>query len=110
MLIKRELLRRVKGWDSTLPSNQEYDLQIRLSQITKFDYVPEVLAEVYQSSNQISFNFDKKLNGTKALWKKYRNTFKKEGVYFYNFLRFTYLYQKYRIGKYLGKSFYSILP
>ena len=110
MLIKKKFLEKINGFDEELASNQEYDLQIRLSKLCMFDYVPKLLAEKNTSKVQISFNFDKKLNGTKYLWHKYKNKFKKEKVYTYNYFRFTYLLFKYRIGKYLGKRIYSWMP
>ena len=110
MLIKKEHLQSIGGFDTSLESNQEYDLQIRLSKSCTYSYVPKVLAEKHTSQRQISFNFDKKLNGTKYLWHKYKNEFKKEKVYTYNYFRFTYLLFKYRIGKYLGKRIYSWMP
>lgn len=108
MLIKKEAMSNVE-FDSQLLSNQEYDLSIQLAKNWNFDYVPEVLTEKYESENQISFNFDKKLKGTKRLWEKYRKEFKKENVYLYNFFRFRYLIFKYWIGKLFGKKVYSKL-
>jgi glycosyltransferase involved in cell wall biosynthesis len=96
-------------WDIKLPCNQEYDLLIRLSKNYSFDYVPEVLCQANESENQISFNFNKKIKGTKMLWKKHKKEFVKEKVYFYNALRFTYLLFKYNTGKYLGNKIYRWL-
>ena len=106
MLIKREFF---IPFDIDLKSNQEYDLSIRLSKKCTFDYVPQVLTEKNESINQVSFNFDKKIGGTKFLFKKYKNEFKDEGIYFYNLIRFFYLLFKYYVGKYLGLRVYKYL-
>lgn len=110
LLIKKTYLDKIDGFDTTFKSNQEYDLMLKLARNCYFEFVPKVLCDVYESKNQISFNFNKKLHGTKTLWKKYKNEYKKNDVYFYNYLRFTYLLMKYRIGKYLGKRIYSWMP
>lgn len=96
-------------WDSKLPCNQEYDLLIRMSKKYSFDYVPEVLCQANESENQIGKNFKGKIKGTKMLWKKHKKEFKKEKVYFYNLLRFSYLLFKYNVGKYFGKKIYRWL-
>lgn len=109
MLIKREVFNSVK-YDLKLQSSQEYDLMIQMSRKFNFDYVPKILAYVYESENQISFNFDKKIHGTRYLYTKHLKEFKRNNVYMYNFLRFHYLFFKYRVGKYLGLEVYTWLP
>ncbi|MFT4283121.1 MAG: glycosyltransferase family 2 protein [Candidatus Woesearchaeota archaeon] len=110
MLIKKVFLDDIGGFDLKLASNQEYDLAIKLSKYSDFDYVPKVLCEVKESKDQISFNFNKKIKGTKYLYEKYKNEYKKHGLFLFNYLRFSYLLFKYRIGKYLGKKVYLLFP
>ncbi|MFT4326793.1 MAG: glycosyltransferase family 2 protein [Candidatus Woesearchaeota archaeon] len=110
MLIKKTCFDVIKGFDIKLASNQEYDLAIRLAQHFSFDYVPRVLTYKYESTDQISFNFTKKLNGTRYLYKKHLSAFKEQGVYGYNFFRFRYLFFKYSVGKYCGRRVYLWLP
>lgn len=108
MLIRREVFEKV-SYDDKLDSNQEYDLTIQIGRYFNFDYVPRVLALVYESSNQISFNFKKKISGTRYFYCKYESEFKKNNVYFYNFCRFKYLLLKYYIGLVFGKNVYKCL-
>jgi len=101
MLIKSKYI--VK-FDTNLKSNQEYDLAIRIAKKCNFDYVPQTLAQVSHSPGQISFNFSKKIEGTKYLFKKYSNEFLKYGILFYeyNWFRFKFLLLKYYIYLYFG--------
>lgn len=101
MLIKSKY---VVKFDTNLKSNQEYDLAIRLAKRCNFDYVPQTLAQVFHSPDQISFNFAKKIEGTRYLFKKYSHEFLKYGVLFYgyNWLRFKFLLLKYYIYLYFG--------
>ncbi|MFT4250444.1 MAG: glycosyltransferase family 2 protein [Candidatus Woesearchaeota archaeon] len=110
MLIRTQAAKEINGFDTRLESNQEYDLAIQLAKKYSFDYIPKVLTTKYETTGQISFNFNKKINGTKTLYNKYKQEYKTNGVYMYNFLRFSYLLIKYRIGKYLGKNMYIKLP
>ena len=96
MLIKREF---TPNFDLNLKSSQEYDLSIRLARKCNFDYVPKRLAITHTSENQISFNYKKKIDGTKYLFKKYRSEYLRFGAkfYIYNWFRFRYLLLRYFI-------------
>jgi len=96
MLIKREF---TLNFDLNLKSSQEYDLSIRLARKCNFDYVPKRLAVTHTSENQISFDYKKKTEGTKYLFKKYRSEFLRFGIkfYVYNWFRFRYLLLRYFI-------------
>lgn len=109
MLIKREALADVR-FDPSFASNQEYDLSLQLAQSWGFDYVPKLLSRKYASKNQISTDYDKKLDGTKTLWHKYKEEYKDHGVYVYNLARFAYLLFRYNVGKYFGRSAHNVLP
>ena len=96
MLIKKEFTPK---FDLNLKSSQEYDLSIRLARRCNFDYVPKRLAITHTSENQISFNYKKKIDGTKYLFKKYRSEYLRFGAkfYIYNWFRFRYLLLRYFI-------------
>ncbi len=96
MLIKREFTPK---FDLNLKSSQEYDLAITIASRCNFDYVPKRLAITHTSENQISFNYKKKIDGTKYIFKKYRSEFLRFGAIFYifNWFRFRYLLLRYYI-------------
>ena len=96
MLIKRKFTPK---FDLNLKSSQEYDLSIRLARRCNFDYIPKRLAITHTSENQISFNYKKKIDGTRYLFKKYRSEFLRFGTkfYIYNWFRFRYLLIRYFI-------------
>lgn len=64
MLIRSHIFKQCGGFDEDLQTNQEYKLMIHMAQITKFDFIPEVLTVVYVTEGQISTNFKKKRDGT----------------------------------------------
>jgi len=103
MLIKTEFI--VK-FDINLSSNQEYDLALRLAKRCNFDFVPKCLAIQHTSDNQISYNYIKKINGTKSLFQKYRREFLNFGInsYIYNWFRFKFLLLKYYYYLQLGQK------
>ena len=111
MLIKKEVFNKVL-FDEKLQSWQEYDLMIQISKIWWYDYVDTILVLVNESENQISFNFRKKIDWTRYLFKKYNKEFKNKWYkfYLYNILRFKYLIFKYYIWLILWKKIYLILP
>ncbi len=109
MLIKKEVFEKV-SFDEKLESNQEYDLMIQISKYYNFDYINKVIALQYESENQISFNFNKKLSWTRYLYLKYKLEYKKNNLYFYNFIRFNYLFLKYFIWKVFWKRIYLLIP
>jgi hypothetical protein len=109
-LIRRDVFEAIGGFDESLVANQEYDLHIRLSKQTTYAGVDEALTVNRQAPDQISYDFPTKQEGLKQLWDKYKTTYQIEGVYGYNYCRFTYLHAKYIVGRYLGRTLYTWLP
>ena len=109
MLIRKEVFDKV-SFDEKLEANQEYDLMIQISKYYNYDYLDKLVAIQNESENQISFNFRKKLNWTMYLYQKYKQEFKDNWVYGYNFLRYHYLFMKYFVGKVFWKKVYNLLP
>lgn len=58
-LIRTQLVRDAGGFDADIVPSDDWDLWIRLSQITHFDYVPEVLAHYVQHSSQQSKHLER---------------------------------------------------
>lgn len=111
MLFKTELVREIGGFDENLESSQEYDLLIRFTEKYNVDYVDEILTEEFESSDQISINFDKKINGAKYLYSKHNNRFKAIGKLFYlkMQLKLKVLILRFYIGKYFGVKAFNLL-
>lgn len=73
VLIKKEVLDQVQGFDSGLPSCQDWDLYIRLAQVTKFDFVKESMVLFYHHSGErITTNKQSVLNGHLSIFEKYK--------------------------------------
>ncbi len=110
-LFKTEAVKKIGGFDTTLPSNQEYDLIIRLSKNYKIDFVDEVLAQANRSAGQIHSNFDKKREGALQLFRKFDNEYRRMGWFFYTKMRVKLLLLLFRfwVGKHFGEKAYRML-
>lgn len=81
VLVKTELLHEVNGFESALPSCQDWDLYLRLSQITHFDYVKDSMVLFFQhSGDRISTNNAAVLNGHIYIFKAYKEIAKELGT------------------------------
>lgn len=79
VLVKREVLEQVEGFDAGLPSCQDWDLYIRLAQVTKFDFIKESMVLFYHHSGErITTNKKSVLNGHLSIFEKYKNLAKKQ--------------------------------
>ena len=79
VLVKREILDQVQGFDASLPSCQDWDLYIRLAQVTKFDFVKESLVLFYHHSGErITTNKKSVLTGHMSIFEKYKGLAKKQ--------------------------------
>ncbi|MBO6792956.1 MAG: glycosyltransferase family 2 protein [Balneolaceae bacterium] len=109
VLYKKEALQKVNGFDEELVSNHEYDLQIRISESYEVDFIDEVLTEEFQSTNQISVNFDMKIKGAKQLYAKHKNVFKKQGYLFFLkiWIKYRLLAIKFWMAKIVGVKVYN---
>ena len=72
VLAKRSAILHAGLFDEKIPTCEDWDLWIRLAQLGKIDFVPEVLAYDYIHGRQVSRVFDKKLEGKKLVYKKYK--------------------------------------
>ena len=70
-LIKRSVFPDGPPYDENLESAQDWELWIRLSGITRVEYVEEVLAEYIVHGGQISLDLPKKLNSLDYIIKKH---------------------------------------
>ena len=70
-LIRHDCIKKIGGFDTSLPSCQDWDLWIRLSSEYEFDYVDKPLVIRNIHGNQITANVNLKIQGRKILLKKY---------------------------------------
>lgn len=68
ILIRRSILERVGGYDTTYKKAQDYDLWLRLSQTCKFSNLPEILMRKRVSKTMISVSTEREQlkNATRA--------------------------------------------
>lgn len=110
LLIRKECLLETGGFDDKLQSSQEYDLMIRLAEKYQVDYVDEILSRENRSMDQISLNFDKKINGTKHLFHKHDRRYREQGMLFWLKMRIKLygLICRYLIGIWFGEKIYRL--
>ncbi|WP_340104025.1 glycosyltransferase family 2 protein [Rhodohalobacter sp. 8-1] len=108
LLIKKDALLEIEGFDNKLQSSQEYDLMIRLSEKYNVDYVDQILSRENRSTDQISLNFDKKIQGAKYLFKKHDKRYREIGPLFRAKMRLKLygLICRFLVGKVLGEKAY----
>lgn len=70
VLIRRSAFEDVGGFDTTLPSRQDYDLWIRITEKYSVDYVDEVLVDKREQPDSISKDFDSRIAGDLAVFRK----------------------------------------
>ncbi|ANU27625.1 glycosyltransferase family 2 protein [Planococcus versutus] len=73
VLVKKKVLDKVNGFDEKLPSCQDWDLYIRLAQVTQFDFVKDSMVLFYHHSGErITTNKRSVLNGHLSIFEKYK--------------------------------------
>ena len=72
VMVDRECVDAVSGFDPDLPSRQDYDLWIRITERYAVDYVDEILVEKREQPGSISKNFDRRIRGDRAVMEKVR--------------------------------------
>jgi glycosyltransferase involved in cell wall biosynthesis len=73
VMVRRDVLQEVQGFDTDLPSRQDYDLWIRITEHYEVDYVDEILVDKREQPGSISKDFDSRIQGDKAVLQKVRN-------------------------------------
>lgn len=77
VMVRRDVLDAVGGFDTTLPSRQDYDLWIRITEYYEVDYVDEILVDKREQPDSISKNFESRIEGDIAVFKKVKQRAKK---------------------------------
>jgi len=70
VMVRRDVLDEVGGFDASLPSRQDYDLWIRITEQYKVGYVDETLVEKREQEGSISKNFDSRIEGDLRVFEK----------------------------------------
>lgn len=111
MLFKKSVFDDIEGFDERLESSQEYDLFIRVSEKFRIDYVDKVLTRKNRSADQISLNFDKKIQGARMLFSKHNGLYRQQGVLFWLKMRIKLrlLLLRFYSGKLFGEKAYRVL-
>lgn len=71
-LIKKECFVTCGLFDNSLPSYDDWDMWIRISDKYKFEFVDEALAKVYTHGDQTSTNIDTTIRMRELLFEKYK--------------------------------------
>ncbi|CAM3015070.1 glycosyltransferase family 2 protein [Halobacterium salinarum] len=70
VMVQRDVLEEVGGFDTNLPSRQDYDLWIRITEHYEVDYVDEILVDKREQPDSISKDFKSRLEGDLAVFEK----------------------------------------
>jgi len=110
-LVRKTVLDELGGFDITLPSAQEYDLAIRLSKQYEVRCVPEVLMIQYETKGQISENWNRKIKGIIAIYKKHSRDYGSIGFVdgMKNHMKFVGMLALFSMGFVIGSKIYSVI-
>ena len=75
VLVRREVLDEVGGFDERLPACLDWDMWLRIARSYEFRYIPEVLYNYYQTETSISKSTKKKLLAYRIFFPKYKEFF-----------------------------------
>lgn len=80
ILIKKEVLDEIGGFDSSLPSCQDWDLYIRLARVSRFGFVKDSLVLYHlHPGERISTNFKAVIEGHMQIYNDYKELAKTQG-------------------------------
>ena len=85
-LIKQACFEKVGLFDETLPSCQDWDMWIRISEYYEFDFISDILVKMYIHGSQISTNLEAKIEGKERILEKYGFELSKNPLFFNSFL------------------------
>jgi glycosyltransferase involved in cell wall biosynthesis len=70
VMVRRDVLEEVGGFDTDLPSRQDYDLWIRITEYYNVDFVNELLVGKREQPDSISKDFESRIEGDLAVFEK----------------------------------------
>lgn len=80
LMIDRELVLSVGEFDESLPRLQDWELCLRLAQITPIYFLDEVLVDVTLSDDSISSDLEKYIRSTEQILERHRALFKSDPI------------------------------
>ncbi|WP_081985492.1 glycosyltransferase family 2 protein [Natrinema salifodinae] len=80
VMVPSECLERVGGFDSSLPSRQDYDLWIRITEYYNVGYVNEILVDKREQPDSISKDFERRIEGDLAVFEKVQERAAEMGI------------------------------
>lgn len=80
VMVRRDVLEGAQGFDTDLPSRQDYDLWIRITEDYDVDFVDEILVDKREQPDSISKDFDRRIQGDKAVLQKVRDRIQEFGI------------------------------
>jgi glycosyltransferase involved in cell wall biosynthesis len=80
-MIRREVFAAVGGFDESLPSGQDVDLWLRISQQFAVGFVPEMLVRIWQANDggRISKNVEATVEGRERFFQKHKIALLRDG-------------------------------
>lgn len=81
VMVRRECLDDIGKFNSSLPSRQDYELWIRISEKYKIDYVDEILVEKREQPNSISNTPIKRIKGDIAVYQVVKDRVSNYGLF-----------------------------
>ena len=104
-MIRKSLFDKIGGFDTNLPSAQEYDLAIRASEYLELACLQEVLVRQHKSQNQITKDSKKKVKGLQMIYNKhYKQSRYKNHIPYSVSLKFQMAIIMYKLQPYLGST------
>jgi Glycosyltransferases involved in cell wall biogenesis len=70
-ILRKECFEKVGLFDESLPSSQDLDMWIRISEEFHFEYIKEPLVKYYVHKNKVNNNLEAVINGKEMIIKKY---------------------------------------
>ena len=81
ILVKREILEQVQGFDEAMKSYEDYDLALRIAKCCKVGFIDQVLVQVNTLEDSIDMNMTRGIISSAYLLKKYETDLKQYGLY-----------------------------
>jgi len=82
VVVRRDCLENVGGFDSELPTREDYELWIRVSAQYRIGYVDEIFVTKREQSDSLSKDFTKRIEGDLAVFKKVQERVAEEDLGF----------------------------